>query len=536
MANKDKPQPKGRILLVDDEQELRFILGAHLNADGFEVIESGNGCEAVHLAKQQLPDVIIMDFTLPSMDGMTATKAIKADARTAHIPVIMLTARSNTTDIVRCLEAGAQEYLVKPFDITEVLARVRTVFRLAVAHRDLDSLNSRLEAEVRAKTKHLETLYEFMRDLHQADTMDKILDLVINGVVRVTGAERVSLFLKDQLGQSLVCRRAVGIDPAIAASIRLEASDGITGQVFRSRTTLAAKAYSRDSKGNGAYHQQAFLSTPIVTTSLETPDGTIGVLNVTNKPDDAPFSDEEIECVRSMTDAAAIAFDNAIRRERLSQSVRVLLQTVGQLAEYRDEETNQHLARVSLMSRILALELQRNSDYAPQITDEFIDHLVQAAPMHDIGKVGIPDDILTKPGKLTDEEFQIMKTHTDIGRRVLSRAVDPTSPNPLLQMCIDIAYSHHERFDGKGYPRRIAGLAIPLSARIIALVDAYDAITSHRRYKKASSHETACGIIETDAGKHFDPIIVETFLRCRDQFDEIRAVSDPVINSLATVN
>ena len=141
--------------------------------------------------------------------------------------------------------------------------------------------------------------------------------------------------------------------------------------------------------------------------------------------------------------------------------------------------------------------------------------------MHDLGKVGIPDEILTKPGKLTDEEFQIMKTHTDIGRRVLSKAVDPTSPNPLLHMCIDIAYSHHERFDGKGYPQRLSGKKIPLSARIIALVDAYDAITSKRRYKAAEPHQNAVDIIRSESDRHFDPAIVDAFLECQDQFQEL---------------
>jgi putative two-component system response regulator len=146
--------------------------------------------------------------------------------------------------------------------------------------------------------------------------------------------------------------------------------------------------------------------------------------------------------------------------------------------------------------------------------------------MHDIGKVGISDDILTKPGKLTDEEYQIMKTHTDIGRRVLSQALDPAHPVPLLRMCIDIAYCHHERYDGTGYPRRMAGDRIPLAARIIALVDAYDAITSQRRYKAAKSHEQAVEIIRCETGKHFDPVLVAAFLRCHEQFAEFRARND----------
>jgi putative two-component system response regulator len=174
------------------------------------------------------------------------------------------------------------------------------------------------------------------------------------------------------------------------------------------------------------------------------------------------------------------------------------------------------------MSRILATELGQAEPCASQITDDFIESLVQAAPMHDIGKVGTPDDILAKPGKLTDEEFQIMKMHTEIGRRVLSKAFDPAHPVPLLQMCIEIAYCHHERYDGTGYPQRISGEQIPLSARIIALVDAYDAITSHRRYSPAKSHDVAVDIIRCDSGTHFDPVVVDAFLRCHERFNEVR--------------
>jgi HD-GYP domain-containing protein (c-di-GMP phosphodiesterase class II) len=261
----------------------------------------------------------------------------------------------------------------------------------------------------------------------------------------------------------------------------------------------------------------------LISTSLEPNDRVIGVLNVTERADGAPFCEEEVEFIRSIADASAIALDNVLRRERLQQSVRVLLQTVGHLAEYRDEETTRHLERVSMMAGILAREAQREGPYAAGISDDYIDALVQAAPMHDIGKVGVPDEILAKPGKLTDEEFEIMKTHTEIGRRVLSRAVGPAYPVPQLQICIDIAYCHHERYDGKGYPRGISGEEIPLAGRIIALVDAYDAITSERRYSPAKPHEAAVQIIRSGSGGHFDPVLVDAFLRCHERFDQVRS-------------
>ncbi len=392
----------GTVLIVEDESELRFILAANLKAAGFAVLEAENGAKAIELATSRHVDLIIMDIGLPVVDGITATKALKADQRTAHVPVIMLTARSGSQDVIRGLEAGAQEYLPKPFDVAELLARVRTVHRLALARRDLDRLNTQLETEVGAKTRRLQVLYEFMRDLNHADSRDQILDLLIRCVERTTGAQRISLFLTDATGEYLSCERAVGIEASTLGRLAVSEMEGITGKVFRTGKTLAAKTYGSTDQSDREYRRDTFLSTPLVSTSLATRDGIIGVLNVTDKADDCVFLEEEIECIRSVADTTAIALTNVTRRTRLQQSVRVLLQTVGHLAEYRDEETTLHIERVSTMARILAEEIRREGPYVSLITEDCLAMLVQAAPMHDIGKVGIPDEILTKPGQLTN--------------------------------------------------------------------------------------------------------------------------------------
>ncbi len=513
----------GTVLVVDDDDELRFILGEHMRALGFDMLEANDGPAALELAIERIPDLIIMDVSLPSLDGVAATHALRSDARTASIPVIMLTGRTQTADIVRGLEAGAQEYVLKPFDMAELLARVQTVFRLANTRKDLDKRNITLTAQVDVKTRRMQLLCEFMSQLNQADSRDQILDLSVACVQNMTGAQRISLFALDATGKELVCERGVGIDRAYIEPIDPKTVTGVVGQVLHSGKTLAARAFGAAIHAPPDYKREAFLSTPLISTSAGRDDRVIGVLNVTEREDAASFCDEEIEYIRSIASASAIALENALRRERLEQSVRILLQTVGLLAEYRDEETAEHLERVSQMARVLAREVQRVEPYRSTVTDEFIETLVQAAPMHDIGKVGIPDDILTKPGKLTDAEFETMKGHTEIGRRVLSRALDPAYPVPQIGMCIDIAFSHHERYDGTGYPRRLAGEDIPLAARMIALVDAYDAITSERRYSAAKSHEEAVEIIRGDSGTHFDPALVEAFLRCAKEFNQVRA-------------
>jgi response regulator RpfG family c-di-GMP phosphodiesterase len=512
-----------KILVVDDDQKLLFILATHLRAAGFEVVLARDGAEAIDQARNQLPDLIVMDITMPGLDGIEATRRLRTDERTEHIPIIILTAKSSTNDLVLALDAGAQEYLTKPFDMTELLARVRTVYRLVMARKELDALNDRLEHEVKIKTRRLEALNDFMQDLNRAQTRERILDLLVHAIRDVSGAGRVSVMMLDATEENLVCERAFGIDAAVVKAMKVGALEGVAGQVFRSGKTLSAQTFGDERDAGRHYERSAFVSAPLVTSSPEAPRSMFGVINVTDKQDESPFSEDEVDCIRSISDAAAIALQGVLQKNQLRESLVVLLKTIGHLAEYRDEETTLHIERVGLMTRILAMQLSRRGPLQSEVTDEFVEMIEQAAPLHDIGKVGIPDEILTKPGRLTDEEFQIMKTHTDIGRRVLSLPMDGNKPVPLLSMCIDIAHGHHEKYDGKGYPRRLAGRQIPLSARIVALVDAYDAITSRRRYKKERSHEEAVRVIRSERGRHFDPDVVDAFLECHDQFDELRA-------------
>lgn len=510
---------EGLILVVEDEAELRFILSAQLRSHGFEVLEAPDGAVAIELAKKHLPDVVVMDIGLPYMNGIAATEVLKADRQTAHIPIIILTARSGSADVVRGLDAGAQEYLHKPFDVSELMARVRTVHRLSVARRRIDTLNSQLEAEVDEKTARLQLLYEYMRDLNRVETIDAVVDLLVESARRATPCARLAMFLGAGDNRTLHCLRTVRVDEGVLELLRKGAHALVTRGAFDACGTLAVEPTPETLAPADAVGD--FLSVPLMCSSFDDRSEILGVVHVAPERGSV-LSDDDVECLRSIADAAAIAIESIRRRDRLHQSVRVVLKTVGHLAEYRDEETTRHLERVAKTAKVLTKQLQRSSRYSDQITAEFLDSIALAAPMHDIGKVGIPDDILTKPGKLTPEEYEIMKTHAEIGRRVLSRAIDPNHPVPLLEMCVDIAHCHHERFDGTGYPRRLKGQDIPLSARIVALVDAYDAISSKRRYKAASSHEEATRIIESEAGKHFDPELVQAFLACQREFDAIR--------------
>ena len=211
-----------------------------------------------------------------------------------------------------------------------------------------------------------------------------------------------------------------------------------------------------------------------------------------------------------------------MRTKELERTREVTILAMASLAEARDNETGNHLHRTSSYIRVLAERLMRSSIRGEQLTPEKISVLVRSAPLHDIGKVGIPDAILLKPGKLTPEEFEIMKTHAVIGRDAIAKAEEQLGNcGSFLNTAKEIAGGHHEKWDGSGYPDGLTGEDIPLSARLMALADVYDALISRRVYKEAFPREKAEGIILSGAGTHFDPEIVKAFDQLKDRFWEI---------------
>lgn len=209
------------------------------------------------------------------------------------------------------------------------------------------------------------------------------------------------------------------------------------------------------------------------------------------------------------------------KTEEVRQTRDIALLTLARLAESRDTATGQHLERMAEYSRRLAEAAGRETSLGG-IDEGFVDHLYKSSPLHDIGKVGIPDVILLKPGPLAPDEAAIMRRHPEIGGDTLRGVIERFEGHTFLRMGMEIAYSHHERWDGSGYPHGLAGDHIPLAARIVALADAYDTITSRRPYKLAFDHEEAVRRIVRDRGTHFDPVLVDVFLRCHRDFAEIR--------------
>jgi putative two-component system response regulator len=203
-----------------------------------------------------------------------------------------------------------------------------------------------------------------------------------------------------------------------------------------------------------------------------------------------------------------------------------ILFQLAKLAESRDPESGQHLERIRAYCHLLADDLRKSGVYAEEADAEFVRLMWLTSPLHDIGKTGIPDSILLKPGRLSDDEFAVMRTHTSIGAETLAEALRHCPDSRYCRIALDIVQSHHERWDGQGYPQRLALERIPLAARIMAIADVYDALTSKRVYKNALSHAVAVNIIVEGSGSHFDPMLVQAFCRQQEAFRAVCAHRD----------
>ena len=213
--------------------------------------------------------------------------------------------------------------------------------------------------------------------------------------------------------------------------------------------------------------------------------------------------------------------------EEIKRTRDTTILTLASLAETRDNETGAHILRTQRYVKILAEHLKDHPRFSEHLDEETIDLLYKSAPLHDIGKVGIPDMILLKPGKLTDEEFEVMKDHPEIGNEALKVAEAELGSNDFLRLAREISLSHHEKWDGSGYPEGLLGDAIPMSGRLMAVADVYDALISKRIYKPAFSHDKAIEIILEGRGKHFDPDIIDAMKVCEEDFKDIaRTFSD----------
>ncbi|MFC3093929.1 two-component system response regulator [Alteromonas sediminis] len=236
----------------------------------------------------------------------------------------------------------------------------------------------------------------------------------------------------------------------------------------------------------------------------------LGAVDYITKPVSPPIVLARVKTQLAMFDQAR-HLENLVKKrtEELEETRVEIIRRLGKAAEFKDNETGMHVIRMSWFSRFLAEALGEPEDWC--------ELLYNAAPMHDIGKIGIPDRVLLKPAKLDEDEWEIMKMHANYGAEIIGE-----HPSPLLQLAKEVAINHHEKWNGKGYPNGLKGEEIPLSARIVAIADVFDALTSERPYKKAWSEEKAVALLKEEAGEHFDPTLVPLFISCLPKVREIQ--------------
>jgi putative two-component system response regulator len=343
-------EAKKTILIADDDEGIVMLLGALCEDRGYLTIAASNGREAVEVALQNLPDLIVMDATMPEKSGFDATRELKANVLSAHIPIVMLTGLRSREDRLRGIAAGVNDFLTKPVDGEEFALRITNNLKVKEYHDFLEHHARILEQQVKEKTEDIRRGY-----------IDTIYRLAV-------------------------------------------------------------------------------------------------------------------------------------------------------VSEFKDEDTGSHIKRIGFFTKELASILGMDPN--------FIGAIYHASMMHDIGKVGIPDSIMLKPGALNEEEWKMMKSHSERGARILRG-----SDSPYLMMAEQIARSHHERWDGSGYPSCLLGEAIPLPARITTIADHYDALRTQRAYKPAFSHADAMRIITEGDGRtlptHFDPRVLAAFARNGAHFEEV---------------
>lgn len=522
-----------RVLCVDDDENLLTGLRRQLRGRYEATCALGPAAALEAIQKDGPFAIIVTDFNMPGMDGIELLRRVgELSPQTIRV---MLTGRAELQIVVNALHDGqifrflnkpiTREQLFKTLDdgleqhrliVSESLLKAE----LNRANSELRTLNENLERRVAERTETIRSLYQFVSDLNGLDSLAEVARRVVETTSQMLESERVSLMMPDASGEYLHIVAARGLDPEIQSAVRVPIGSPIAGIVFSDAREIIVNCVEGPTQ-DGRYPNEVFASSPLVCASLVASSRPVGVLNVTGRR--TPYDSESLAHLRALAQAATIALMNQIRREERNEARDATILALAKLAEHRDPETGAHLERVQHYCRLLSETLSTMPRYASVIDRDFIDQIVRSSPLHDIGKVGIPDAVLLKPGKLSDAEFEIMKRHATIGGDTLKMLVAGGRGQTFLQMGMEIAYYHHEKYNGEGYPSGLAGEAIPLPARILALADVYDALTSKRVYKDAMPHEKAAAIIRGDSGTHFDPDVVEAFGRCEVEFQRLAA-------------
>jgi response regulator RpfG family c-di-GMP phosphodiesterase len=514
-AEASSPEPMGapetpRILVVDDEKVIREILADFLNMEGYVVHTVEDGVEALKELHRRSYNLVISDLKMPNMGGLELIQKITEES----LPVltVIMTGFGTVETAIEAMKRGAYDYILKPFKVEEVMH---------IVQRGLD--RQRLQHE-NIRLKDALSIYKISEAIATSLNVDTVLDLVLDATIDTVDADVVSLLLEDPAHEGRFTERMRKVsqraEPAIEApALNLEE----VLPLFQEDRPLLVH-------GSRSYR---FLAAPpdlerrlvsFCSIPLKLKGRIIGMLNAYSYTRGNKFSEGQRKMLYVLASRAAFSIENARLYENLVDANKDLTranvsleenfkQTIIGFAhalEESDRYTRGHSERVATYARLIAVGLKMSG---PEI-----DVVVKVGLMHDVGKIGVRNDKLNKPGKLTPEELAMFRSHPAKGKRILE-------PIPFMRDIVPGCYCHHEAWDGSGYPQGLMGDSIPLIGRIVAIADAYDAMTSDRAYRKALPHEIACGEIERCMGAQFDPEIVPVFLAHIEEYRKVEAIA-----------
>jgi response regulator RpfG family c-di-GMP phosphodiesterase len=494
-----EPTESARILVVDDERVIREILAEFLALEGFTVHTVEDGEKALTELRLRPYDLLITDLKMPRLSGLQLLE--KVEQERLGVLTVLMTGFGTVETAIEAMKKGAYDYLLKPFKVEEVIHVVeRALYR------------QRLQAE-NIRLREALTIYKVSEAIALSHEIDQILDVVLRAALDEVKADVATLHLRDsQTGryeERVKVITAEGEGRAPAGGLPSPSFAALVEQFGQGLPILAhgGKASRFFTEHSVPVDLSSFIAVP-----LQVRGKMVGVLDVFSFTSGKKFDEGHRKMLSVLASRAASAIDNARLYNELHASNEDLTkanlsleemfqQTVAGFAQALEESdmyTRGHSERVAVYTEVLARGIT--------LPDAEIRRMVQAGVMHDVGKIGVRYDMLNKPGKLTPEEVAVFRQHPEKGKRILE-------PVPCLHGLIDGCWCHHEWYDGGGYPRGLAGDQIPLVGRIVAIADAYDAMTSDRAYRRALPHEVAIGEIERCAGTQFDPDLSEAFVK-----------------------
>lgn len=467
---------KKRILIVEDEVQLAFILKQSLEFNDFLVDMAHNVNDGIKMLETNQYHCVVSDYFLPQQSGEELFKFV-----TEHdivLPFIFMTGSPSLDFAVNFLKQGGAEYISKPFNLNDFVEKVR---------------------EVIAKFEERQSQEQYFDSLQQK-LDDRVKEITIYQDIFHSSGDGIFI-----MGMNMVI---VKCNPALL---------NITG--FNNREVLAHfndifKPLDKDSEklseglnlleSNGAWHDEI----EFLTRDKQIYQSLISLSKV-NDENGNTFA--FMGSIKDVTKIKQMEKNLLISLQRTTTAQEAIIFGLAKLAESRDPDTGGHLERIRSYCQLIANQLKDGGYFSDVIDETFINALYITAPLHDIGKVGIPDSVLLKRGDLSAEEFELMKQHTVIGAETLQAIANEFGGIEYLKIGIEIAIAHHERWDGEGYPFSLKGKEIPLAARILAIADVYDALTTERVYKKALSHNESIEMMMGDSNSHFDPVLLEVF-------------------------